>query len=211
MTDRGNVPRRVGGRIISSGEVERSLRCEWEAVAAKNLAETEAHISSSSTVAQQLVGLFDALEDPTVQAVRPQRELAYLALVPSSDFTSEDSKAPESLLGKASAATGPEISEGNDRINEDHNMRVDSPVDCEAAPESIPSSNEEDPETSIGKPTASEPLSVEILPEREEFADQRRDLAGAPHPPLPPRPHMRSISSSLMFGGELPWSCPRSV
>lgn len=135
--------------------------------------------------------------------MRPKRELAYLALV---------------------AANGGDRAAG-DMADEDVSTEVTVVEDKTAAPEEQwPSKSDDAVEPTVDNQTEDEPaesrvaaeLAVETSPKAEEPAEQQGPADTLPKgpaetlpeaPALPQRTARRSLSSSLMFGGEKVRAC----
>lgn len=151
-------------------------------------------------VANQLHDLFTSLDSATSSSVRPQRELAYLALVNANGGdhaetgeANEDSNTEMTVVEDPTAQSPADDNQANG--NDDAEAVGHQTIENQPA-ERSDQSNEPTVDGEITANTNSAPKT-----EASQQIGQPATVLPST-PPLPKRPARRSLSSSLMFGGE---------
>lgn len=90
---------RVGGRLVTRKEIERSRQCEWDWVVSR-----EFPFLFISTVLAQLSELFTQMAWGDANAITPSLELAKLALVTSKDEEEDEAKSNPTVTAGTSSS-----------------------------------------------------------------------------------------------------------
>ncbi|KAK4700117.1 hypothetical protein P7C70_g6136, partial [Phenoliferia sp. Uapishka_3] len=191
VTGNDELPR-VGGRLVTKAEVERSRRCKPIFTPSQLL--RKADDDDPRKVAILLQGLFNQLIHSPTSAVTPETELAYLALVPSKE--------------EAAATATKEI---EDAAAESDSIAMDvSPSD---APPASPSSEEAKSPSVLGKRTSEHLDSGESGEDDIEIDKMMIDsqLATSPIPDRDLDVELRDVSPQPAPESSMPRRSPSSL